>query len=140
MKVSKKNKNIIIFFILFLFLNFKYIYKNLDNKEERLLNQIKIIKKLEDEKNKEIKEKNKEDLVISIQNYFKDVAFIKYIRTDHNSQDEIEIEGEIIGDKNLIAQSIKNMNSLSENISLDSIKVTKMDENTIDFSFKVKAH
>lgn len=140
MKVSKKNKNKIIFFILFLFLNFKYIYINLDSKEERLSNQIKIIKKLEDEKNKEIKEKNKEDLVISIQNYFKDIASIKYVRTDHNSQDEIEIEGEIIGDKNLIAQSIKNMNSLSENISLDSIKVTKMDENTIDFNFKAKVY
>lgn len=140
MKVSKKNKNIIVFLLLFLVINFSFIYKKLNNKEELLCNQMKVIKKLEDEKNEKIKNKYKEDLVISFQKYFKDVATIKYIKTDRNSENEIELEGEISGDKNLISQSIKNINNSSKNITLDSMKISKINENTIDCSFKVKVY
>lgn len=137
MKVSKKNRNIIVFLALFLVINFSFIYKKLNNKEKLLCNQMKVIKKLENEK---IKNKYKEDLVISFQKYFKDVATIKYIKTDHNSEKEIELEGEISGDKNLISQSIKNINDSTKNITLNSIKINKINENTIDCSFKVKVY
>ncbi|MCU9814857.1 hypothetical protein LEQ07_07145 [Paraclostridium sp. AKS73] len=70
-------------------------------------NQIKVIKKLQDEKEQRLKDVYREDIVISIQKQFKDIATIKYIKTDLNSDNEIELEGEINGDRKLIYQSIE---------------------------------
>ncbi len=77
-------------------------------------------------------------MVISMQKQFKDIATIKYIKTDLNSNNEIELEGEINGDRNLIYKSIESINKSKKKISVDSINITKMDENIIDCKFKVK--
>ncbi|MDO7203966.1 hypothetical protein Q5M85_07155 [Paraclostridium bifermentans] len=45
-----------------------------------------------------------------MQKQFKDIATIKYIKTDLNSNNEIELEGEINGDRNLIYKSIESIN------------------------------
>ncbi|OSB09781.1 hypothetical protein [Paraclostridium bifermentans] len=138
MKINKNKLNISIFLVLFLVLNFSFIYLKLDRKEKLLSNQIKVIKKLENEKEEKLKNRYREDVVISMQKQFKDIATIKYIKTDLNSNNEIELEGEINGDRNLIYKSIESINKSKEKISVDSINITKMDENIIDCKFKVK--
>lgn len=138
MKINKNKINISIFLVLFLVLNFNFVYLKLDKKEKLLSNQIKVIKKLENEKEEKLKNRYREDVVISMQKQFKDIATIKYIKTDLNSNNEIELEGEINGDRNLIYKSIESINKSKEKISVDSINITKMDENTIDCKFKVK--
>ena len=138
MKTKKNKININIFLVLFLVLNFSFIYLKLDKKEKLLDNQIKVIKKLQDEKEQRLKDVYREDIVISIQKHFKDIATIKYIKTDLNSDNEIELEGEINGDRKLIYQSIENINNSKKKITIDSINITKIDENIIDCKFKVK--
>lgn len=138
MKINKNKLNISIFLVLFLVLNFSFIYLKLDRKEKLLSNQIKVIKKLENEKEEKLKNRYREDVVISMQKQFEDIATIKYIKTDLNSNNEIELEGEINGDRNLIYKSIESINKSKEKISVDSINITKMDENIIDCKFKVK--
>ncbi|WP_195336330.1 hypothetical protein [Paraclostridium bifermentans] len=138
MKINKNKINISIFLVLFLVLNFNFVYLKLDKKEKLLSNQIKVIKKLENEKEEKLKNRYREDVVISLQKQFKDIATIKYIKTDLNSNNEIELEGEINGDRNLIYKSIESINKSKKKISVDSINITKMDENIIDCKFKVK--
>lgn len=138
MKTKKNKININISLVLFLVLNFSFIYLKLDKKEKLLDNQIKVIKKLQDEKEQRLKDVYREDIVISIQKQFKDIATIKYIKTDLNSDNEIELEGEINGDRKLIYQSIENINNSKKKITIDSINITKTDENIIDCKFKVK--
>lgn len=138
MKINKNKINISIFLVLFLALNFNFVYLKLDKKEKLLSNQIKVIKKLENEKEEKLKNRYREDVVISMQKQFKDIATIKYIKTDLNSNNEIELEGEINGDRNLIYKSIESINKSKKKISVDSINITKMDENIIDCKFKVK--
>lgn len=138
MKINKNKINISIFLVLFLVLNFNFVYLKLDKKEKLLSNQIKVIKKLENEKEEKLKNRYKEDVVISMQKQFKDIATIKYIKTDLNSNNEIELEGEMNGDRNLIYKSIESINKSKKKISVDSINITKMDENIIDCKFKVK--
>lgn len=138
MKINKNKINISIFLVLFLVLNFNFVYLKLDKKEKLLSNQIKVIKKLENEKEEKFKNRYREDVVISLQKQFKDIATIKYIKTDLNSNNEIELEGEINGDRNLIYKSIESINKSKKKISVDSINITKMDENIIDCKFKVK--
>lgn len=138
MKTKKNKININIFLVLFLVLNFSFIYLKLDKKEKLLDNQIKVIKKLQDEKEQRLKDVYREDIVISIQKQFKDIATIKYIKTDLNSDNEIELEGEINGDRKLIYQSIENINNSKKKITIDSINITKIDGNIIDCKFKVK--
>ncbi|WP_419742394.1 hypothetical protein [Paraclostridium dentum] len=138
MKINKNKINISIFLVLFLVLNFNFVYLKLDKKEKLLSNQIKVIKKLENEKEEKLKNRYREDVVISMQKQFKDIATIKYIKTDLNSNNEIELEGEINGDRNLIYKSIESINKSKKKISVDSINITKIDENIIDCKFKVK--
>ncbi|EQK41365.1 hypothetical protein C672_3106 [[Clostridium] bifermentans ATCC 638] len=138
MKINKNKINISIFLVLFLVLNFNFVYLKLDKKEKLLSNQIKVIKKLENEKEEKFKNRYREDVVISLQKQFKDIATIKYIKTDLNSNNEIELEGEINGDRNLIYKSIESINKSKKKISVNSINITKMDENIIDCKFKVK--
>lgn len=138
MKINKNKINISIFLVLFLVLNFNFVYLKLDKKEKLLSNQIKVIKKLENEKEEKLKNRYREDVVISMQKQFKDIATIKYIKADLNSNNEIELEGEINGDRNLIYKSIESINKSKKKISVDSINITKMDENIIDCKFKVK--
>ena len=138
MKINKNKINTSIFLVLFLVLNFNFVYLKLDKKEKLLSNQIKVIKKLENEKEEKLKNRYREDVVISMQKQFKDIATIKYIKTDLNSNNEIELEGEINGDRNLIYKSIESINKSKKKISIDSINITKMDENIIDCKFKVK--
>lgn len=138
MKINKNKINISIFLVLFLVCNFNFVYLKLDKKEKLLSNQIKVIKKLENEKEEKLKNRYREDVVISMQKQFKDIATIKYIKTDLNSNNEIELEGEINGDRNLIYKSIESINKSKKKISVDSINITKTDENIIDCKFKVK--
>ncbi|MBS6507105.1 MAG: hypothetical protein KH369_02835 [Paraclostridium bifermentans] len=138
MKINKNKINIRIFLVLFLVCNFNFVYLKLDKKEKLLSNQIKVIKKLENEKEEKLKNRYREDVVISMQKQFKDIATIKYIKTDLNSNNEIELEGEINGARNLIYKSIESINKSKKKISVDSINITKMDENIIDCKFKVK--
>lgn len=138
MKINKNKITISIFLVLFLVLNFNFVYLKLDKKEKLLSNQIKVIKKLENEKEEKLKNRYREDVVISMQKQFKDIATIKYIKTGLNSNNEIELEGEINGDRNLIYKSIESINKSKKKISVDSINITKMDENIIDCKFKVK--
>ncbi|WP_195945633.1 hypothetical protein [Paraclostridium bifermentans] len=138
MKINKNKITISIFLVLFLVLNFNFVYLKLDKKEKLLSNQIKVIKKLENEKEEKLKNRYREDVVISMQKQFEDIATIKYIKTDLNSDNEIELEGEINGDRNLIYKSIESINKSKKKISVDSINITKMDENIIDCKFKVK--
>ncbi len=138
MKINKNKITISIFLVLFLVLNFNFVYLKLYKKEKLLSNQIKVIKKLENEKEEKLKNRYREDVVISMQKQFKDIATIKYIKTDLNSNNEIELEGEINGDRNLIYKSIESINKSKKKISVDSINITKMDENIIDCKFKVK--
>lgn len=138
MKINKNKITISIFLVLFLVCNFNFVYLKLDKKEKLLSNQIKVIKKLENEKEEKLKNRYREDVVISMQKQFEDIATIKYIKTDLNSDNEIELEGEINGDRNLIYKSIESINKSKKKISVDSINITKMDENIIDCKFKVK--
>ena len=139
MKVKNIDKwkiNIFII-ILIVFANTVLIYKPLNKKEERLLNQVKVINILQKDK---LKDKecsiNKKDLIISIENYFKDVSLVQYIKSS-NDKNFTNLELNVTGNKNLISEKLKNIDNLSKNTFLQEIKINRLDENNIDCSLEL---
>ena len=142
MKVKKINKWILnsIIILIAICINLIAIYKPLADKERRLLNQAKVISKLEKDKieTKDL-EFDKKDLIINIESYFKDVSLIKYIKSNNN-EDFIGIELSLTGDKNAVVEKLVKIDELSKNIFLDSIKMEQVDENNIDCSLKLNVY
>lgn len=139
MKVKKidKWKITVVIIVLLVFANVILIYKPLNKKEERLLNQVKVINILQDDKlkNEECNE-NKKDLIINIENYFKDVSLVQYIKSS-NDKNFTKIELNVTGDKNSISEKLKNIGDLSKNTFLKEIKINRIDENNIDCSLEL---
>lgn len=139
MKVKKidKWKITVVIIVLLVFANVILIYKPLNKKEERLLNQVKVINILQDDKlkNEECNE-NKKDLIITIENYFKDVSLVQYIKSS-NDKDFTKIELNVTGDKNSISEKLKNIDDLSKNTFFKEIKINRIDENNIDCSLEL---
>ncbi|MDU1539357.1 MAG: hypothetical protein E6902_07025 [Paeniclostridium sordellii] len=139
MKVKKidKWKITVVIIVLLVFANVILIYKPLNKKEERLLNQVKVINILQDDKlkNEECNE-NKKDLIITIENYFKDVSLVQYIKSS-NDKNFTNIELNVTGDKNSISEKLKNIDDLSKNTFFKEIKINRIDENNIDCSLEL---
>lgn len=139
MKVKKidKWKITVVIIVLLIFANVILIYKPLNKKEERLLNQVKVINILQDDKlkNEECNE-NKKDLIITIENYFKDVSLVQYIKSS-NDKNFTKIELNVTGDKNSISEKLKNIDDLSKNTFFKEIKINRIDENNIDCSLEL---
>ncbi|SCJ27276.1 Uncharacterised protein [uncultured Clostridium sp.] len=139
MKVKKidKWKITVVIIVLLVFANVILIYKPLNKKEERLLNQVKVINILQDDKlkNEECNE-NKKDLIINIENYFKDVSLVQYIKSS-NDKNFTKIELNVTGDKNSISEKLKNIDDLSKNTFFKEIKINRIDENNIDCSLEL---
>lgn len=139
MKVKKidKWKITVVIIVLLVFANVILIYKPLNKKEERLLNQVKVINILQDDKlkNEECNE-NKKDLIITIENYFKDVSLVQYIKSS-NDKNFTKIELNVTGDKNSISEKLKNIDDLSKNTFFKEIKINRIDENNIDCSLEL---
>lgn len=139
MKVKKidKWKITVVIIVLLVFANVILIYKPLNKKEERLLNQVKVINILQDDKlkNEECNE-NKKDLIINIENYFKDVSLVQYIKSS-NDKNFTNIELNVTGDKNSISEKLKNIDDLSKNTFFKEIKINRIDENNIDCSLEL---
>lgn len=139
MKVKKidKWKITVVIIVLLVFANVILIYKPLNKKEERLLNQVKVINILQDDKlkNEEFNE-NKKDLIITIENYFKDVSLVQYIKSS-NDKNFTKIELNVTGDKNSISEKLKNIDDLSKNTFFKEIKINRIDENNIDCSLEL---
>ena len=139
MKVKKidKWKITVVIIVLLVFSNVILIYKPLNKKEERLLNQVKVINILQDDKlkNEECNE-NKKDLIINIENYFKDVSLVQYIKSS-NDKNFTKIELNVTGDKNSISEKLKNIDDLSKNTFFKEIKINRIDENNIDCSLEL---
>lgn len=139
MKVKKidKWKITVVIIVLLVFSNVILIYKPLNKKEERLLNQVKVINILQDDKlkNEECNE-NKKDLIITIENYFKDVSLVQYIKSS-NDKNFTNIELNVTGDKNSISEKLKNIDDLSKNTFFKEIKINRIDENNIDCSLEL---
>lgn len=130
-KIEKWKINIVII-ILLIFANTILIYKPLKKKEERLLNQVKVINILQEEKLKDNEHnENKKDLIINIENYFKDVSLVQYIKSS-NDKTSTNIELNVTGDKNLISEKLKNIDDLNKNTFLQEMKINRIDENNID--------
>ena len=130
-KIDKWKINIVII-ILLIFANAILIYKPLKKKEERLLNQVKVINILQEEKLKDNEHnENKKDLIINIENYFKDVSLVQYIKSS-NDKTSTNIELNVTGDKNLISEKLKNIDDLNKNTFLQEMKINRIDENNID--------
>ena len=130
-KIDKWKINIVII-ILLIFANTILIYKPLKKKEERLLNQVKVINILQEEKLKDNEyNENKKDLIINIENYFKDVSLVQYIKSS-NDKTSTNIELNVTGDKNLISEKLKNIDDLNKNTFLQEMKINRIDENNID--------
>ena len=139
MKVKKidKWKITVVIIVLLVFANVILIYKPLNKKEERLLNQVKVINILQYDKlkNEECNE-NKKDLIITIENYFKDVSLVQYIKSS-NDKNFTNIELNVTGDKNSISEKLKNIDDLSKNTFFKEIKINRIDENNIDCSLEL---
>ncbi|WP_270647524.1 hypothetical protein [Paeniclostridium hominis] len=139
MKVKKidKWKITVVIIVLLVFANVILIYKPLNKKEERLLNQVKVINILQDDKlkNEECNE-NKKDLIINIENYFKDVSLVQYIKSS-NDKNFTKIELNVTGDKNSISEKLKNIDDLSKNTFFKEIKINRIDENNIECSLEL---
>ena len=139
MKVKKidKWKITVVIIVLLIFANVILIYKPLNKKEERLLNQVKVINILQDDKlkNEECNE-NKKDLIITIENYFKDVSLVQYIKSS-NDKNFTKIELNVTGDKNSISEKLKNIDDLSKNTFFKEIKINRIDENNIECSLEL---
>ncbi|MBC8631587.1 hypothetical protein ACQQ2T_01545 [Paraclostridium tenue] len=139
MKVKKidKWKITVVIIVLLVFANVILIYKPLNKKEERLLNQVKVINILQDDKlkNEEFNE-NKKDLIINVENHFKDVSLVQYIKSS-NDKNFTNIELNVTGDKNSISEKLKNIDDLSKNTFFKEIKINRIDENNIDCSLEL---
>lgn len=139
MKVKKidKWKITVVIILLLVFANAILIYKPLNKKEERLLNQVKVINILQDDKlkNEEFNE-NKKDLIINVENHFKDVSLVQYIKSS-NDKNFTKIELNVTGDKNSISEKLKNIDDLSKNTFFKEIKINRIDENNIDCSLEL---
>ena len=135
-KIDKWKTNIVII-ILLIFANTILIYKPLKKKEERLLNQVKVINILQEEKLKDNEHnENKKDLIIDIENYFKDVSLVQYIKSSNNKT-STNIELNVTGDKNLISEKLKNIDDLNKNTFLQEMKINRIDENNIDCNLEI---
>lgn len=139
MKVKKidKWKITVVIIVLLVFANVILIYKPLNKKEERLLNQVKVINILQDDKlkNEEFNE-NKKDLIINVENHFKDVSLVQYIKSS-NDKNFTKIELNVTGDKNSISEKLKNIDDLSKNTFFKEIKINRIDENNIECSLEL---
>ena len=139
MKVKKidKWKITVVIIVLLVFVNAILIYKPLNKKEERLLNQVKVINILQDDKlkNEEFNE-NKKDLIINVENHFKDVSLVQYIKSS-NDKNFTKIELNVTGDKNSISEKLKNIDDLSKNTFFKEIKINRIDENNIECSLEL---
>ena len=139
MKVKKidKWKITVVIIVLLVFANVILIYKPLNKKEERLLNQVKVINILQDDKlkNEEFNE-NKKDLIINVENHFKDVSLVQYIKSS-NDKNFTNIELNVTGDKNSISEKLKNIDDLSKNTFFKEIKINRIDENNIECSLEL---
>ncbi|MEG1132353.1 MAG: hypothetical protein RSD77_08535 [Romboutsia sp.] len=143
MKIKKLDKKLLslTFIIIFIFVNFNFIYKPLKDKEKRLINQKKVIKILETDKVKnEQLIINKQSLIIDVENYFKDICLVKYIKVRNIEKDFVDIEMCLNGEKSLLVERLVNIEKLSEKIFLEEMNISKVDENNIECSFKLKIY
>ncbi|MGL5642221.1 MAG: hypothetical protein ACRDDM_08130 [Paraclostridium sp.] len=143
MKIKKLDKRLLslTFIITFIFVNFNFIYKPLQDKEKRLINQKKVIKILETDKVKnEQLIIDKQSLIIDVENYFKDICLVKYIKARDIEKDFVDIEMCLNGDRSLLVERLVNIEKLSEKIFLEDMNISKVDENNIECSFKLKIY
>lgn len=143
MKIKRIDKNLLsfIFIIILIFINFNFIYKPLKEKGKRLINQNKVLKILENDKikNEELII-DKENLIINIENYFKDICIVKYIKSENIEKEFIDIEMHLSGEKTVLIDRLINIEKLSSEIFLEDMNISMMDENNIDCNLKLKIY
>lgn len=139
MKFKKIDKNLIYAFITIgiIILNIFLVYKPIKNKETRLLNQIKVIKKLEKEKLQDDKKYLKsENLIMEVDNYFKDSGMIEYIKCNQE-EGRYSIDVEVNGNKDLIVGKIMEMEKLDEDMRIENLCMKNIDGQNINCKLKI---
>ncbi|WP_373598916.1 hypothetical protein [Paraclostridium bifermentans] len=139
MKFKKIDKNLIYVFITIgiIILNIFLVYKPIKNKETRLLNQIKVIKKLEKEKVQDDKKYLKsENLIMEVDNYFKDSGMIEYIKSNQE-EGRYSIDVEVNGNKDLIVGKIMEMEKLDEDMRIENLCMKNIDGQNINCKLKI---
>lgn len=139
MKLKKMDKNLIYAFITIgiIILNIFLVYKPIKNKETRLLNQIKVIKKLEKEKLQDDKKYLKsENLIMEVDNYFKDSGMIECIKSNQE-EDRYSIDVEVNGNKDLIVGKIMEMEKLDEDMRIENLCMKNLDGQNINCKLKI---
>lgn len=139
MKFKKIDKNLIYAFITIgiIILNIFLVYKPIKNKETRLLNQIKVIKKLEKEKLQDDKKYLKsENLIMEVDNYFKDSGMIEYIKSNQE-EGRYSIDVEVNGNKDLIVGKIMEMEKLDEDMRIENLCMKNIDGQNINCKLKI---
>lgn len=139
MNLRKINKDLIYVFIMIsiVTLNILFIYRPIKNKEARLLNQIKVIKKLQQEELGDNKsDLESEDLILSINNYFKGSGTLKYIKSDRQ-ENFYNIEISINGNKSLLVEKIMQLESLNKKIFIEGLHIKNIDNQNVDCEFKI---
>lgn len=138
MKFRDIDKNLIYVFIIIIviILNICLVYKPIKNKEARLLNQIKVIKKLEKEKLKNNeKTLENEDLIMKVNNYFKDCGTIEYIKSN-KEENNCVIDVEINGIKDLVVGKVIEIEKLDNDICIEDLHMKNIDGQNVNCKLK----
>lgn len=142
MKFNKldKQKILIVYILVFVFLNLTVVYKPLKDKYQRQKNQLKIIKNLEKEKLEKKKDKIKEEnIIISLESHFRENLNINYIKSIDKDKTKVAEIG-ITGVSNLLIERIKKLENISKEIYIEGMTMSKIEENNLECSMKLSIY
>lgn len=135
MKIKISYRYLVLISLITLFVLF-FISLKLSDKERLLKNQLNVIDKLEF-KSRNINSKN-ENIIIKIKDFIEGFSTINYIRSNKNIDGDLEVQVDFTGNTNLIQQSLQQIELKDIKLNLNSINISKIDENNIECKFDAK--
>ncbi|MGL5714800.1 MAG: hypothetical protein ACRCX2_17425 [Paraclostridium sp.] len=119
-----------------LIINNLFILKPMEDKEKELINttnKIEISKQIVSEKNTI----EKENIVLTLENYLKDNCTVNYIKKESEDNNNISLNIHLSGLPKPTIDIVSNMNKISPNIYLNNVEINKINEENIECEFKV---
>ncbi|MGL5752833.1 MAG: hypothetical protein ACRCXT_20000 [Paraclostridium sp.] len=119
-----------------LIINNLFILKPMEDKEKELINttnKIEISKQILSEKNTI----EKENIVLTLENYLKDNCTVNYIKKESEDNNNISLNIHLSGLPKPTIDIVSNMNKISPNIYLNNVEINKINEENIECEFKV---
>lgn len=135
MKIKISYRYLVLISLITLFVLF-FISLKLSDKERLLKNQLNVIDKLEF-KSRNINSKN-ENIIIKIKDFIEGFSTINYIKSKKNIDGDLEVQVDFTGNTNLIQQSLQQIELKDIKLNLNSINISKIDENNIECKFDAK--